>query len=105
VSTGVDALEPEVRSYVDAGETLGMAELVNRLLAHEQRLGAFAHDGLWLDMAWRADHELAQLGPDEIRQTAPNTAAGPSPQQSSAWRPTRRPTTPEAGSCNRWRGL
>ena len=77
VSMGVYALQPEVRSYVDAGETLGMAELVNRLLGHGQRVGAFAHDGLWLDMCRRADYELAQLGLDEISQTAPDTATVP----------------------------
>ena len=75
VSMGIYALQPEVRGYVEAGETLGMAKLVNRLVDRGQRIGAFAHDGLWLDMRRRADYELAQLGLDELGHTSPD--AGP----------------------------
>jgi NDP-sugar pyrophosphorylase family protein len=66
VSMGIYAMQPEVRRYIADGEVLGLPELVNRLLADGLRVGAFPHQGLWLDMRRREDFELAQAGIEEI---------------------------------------
>jgi NDP-sugar pyrophosphorylase family protein len=59
VSMGVYAMQPHVRRYVEPGERLGLAELIGRLLAAGERVGAYGYEGPWLDVRRREDYERA----------------------------------------------
>jgi NDP-mannose synthase len=59
VSMGVYMLEPEVRAYASEGEYLDVPDLILRLIADGQRVGAYRHDGFWLDIGRHEDYERA----------------------------------------------
>jgi NDP-sugar pyrophosphorylase family protein len=66
VSMGIYAMEPVVRDFIDEHEQLGLPELISRVIAGGHRVGAFRHDGVWLDMRRREDYERAQERYDEL---------------------------------------
>jgi NDP-sugar pyrophosphorylase family protein len=59
VSMGVYMLDPIVTSYVPSDEPLDLPDLVLKLLADGKPVGAYAYDGLWLDIGRHDDYELA----------------------------------------------
>jgi NDP-sugar pyrophosphorylase family protein len=66
VSMGIYAVQPDVRDYIADGEHLGFPALVERLIDAERRVGAYEHDGLWLDVRRPDDYEQAATRYDEI---------------------------------------
>jgi NDP-mannose synthase len=66
VSMGIYAVQPEVRDYIADGERLGFPALVERLIEGGRRVGAYEHEGLWLDMRRPDDYEQAAARYDEI---------------------------------------
>lgn len=59
VSMGIYAMEPEVLGYVPDGEPFDFPDLVSALLADGRQVGAFVHEGLWLDIGRHEDYETA----------------------------------------------
>lgn len=68
VNMGIYALDRAALDHVLPGERLELRALVSRILAMGGRVGAFAWDGLWLDMRQRADHEEAESRATEIAE-------------------------------------
>lgn len=59
VSMGVYVLEPEVLRQIPADGAFDFPELVQVLLLAGLPVGAFIHDGLWLDIGRHEDYEQA----------------------------------------------
>ena len=59
VSMGVYVLEPETLASVPADGPFDFPQLVQALLAAGLPVGAFVHDGLWLDIGRHEDYEKA----------------------------------------------
>jgi NDP-sugar pyrophosphorylase family protein len=59
VSMGMYALEPAALEMIPEGEPFDFPELVTALLDAGLRVGAFVHDGLWLDIGRHQDYENA----------------------------------------------
>ena len=59
VSMGIYVMEPEVLDYIPEGEYFDFPDLVQALLAEEQRVGAYVYDGLWFDIGRQEDYERA----------------------------------------------
>jgi NDP-sugar pyrophosphorylase family protein len=59
VSMGVYVLEPEAVEYIPEGSYFDIPDLVQRLLEHEERVGAYTYDGMWFDIGRKDDYELA----------------------------------------------
>jgi NDP-sugar pyrophosphorylase family protein len=63
-----------VREFIADGEHLGFPALVERLIEAGRRVGAYEHDGLWLDMRRPEEYEQAAARYEEI---APFLAGAP----------------------------
>ena len=59
VSMGIYALEPSVLSLIPPDGQFDFPDLVTALLDDGQRVGAFVHEGLWLDIGRHEDYENA----------------------------------------------
>jgi NDP-mannose synthase len=59
VSMGIYAMEPEALNYIDPHGHFDFPDLVQALLADGRPVGAFSHDGLWLDIGRHEDYERA----------------------------------------------
>lgn len=59
VSMGVYVLEPETLDYIPPGGPFDFPHLVQALLKAGLKVGAFVHDGLWLDIGRHEDYEQA----------------------------------------------
>ena len=59
VSMGVYALEPTALSVIPPEGPFDFPDLVHALLERDLPVGAFAHDGLWLDIGRHEDYENA----------------------------------------------
>ena len=59
VSMGIYVLEPSALSEIPAEGPFDFPELVQRLLARGLPVGAFRHDGLWLDIGRHEDYQNA----------------------------------------------
>jgi NDP-mannose synthase len=59
VSMGIYVLEPEVLDFIPEDRYFDFPDLVKRLLAEQIRIGAFAFDGLWLDIGRQEDYDRA----------------------------------------------
>jgi dTDP-glucose pyrophosphorylase len=59
VNGGIYLLEPAVLQHIDRGERLDMTELVQRLIARDQRVVAFPISEYWLDMGRPDDYARA----------------------------------------------
>jgi len=59
VSMGIYALEPSVMSLIPPEGPFDFPELVKALLDEGQPIGAFVHEGLWLDIGRHEDYENA----------------------------------------------
>ena len=59
VSMGIYVLEPEALDYIPKGEYFDFPDLVQALLAEEERVGAYLYDGLWFDIGRQEDYERA----------------------------------------------
>jgi NDP-mannose synthase len=68
VSTGVYMLDPAVLQYVPAGEPSDVPDLIARLLGAGETIGAFEHDGFWLDIGRPQDFQRANREHDEIHR-------------------------------------
>jgi NDP-sugar pyrophosphorylase family protein len=66
VSTGVYAVQPDVREHILAGEHIGLPALVERLTTAGRRVGAFEHDALSVDVRRRDEYEQAIAYYEEI---------------------------------------
>lgn len=78
VSMGVYALDPRALEYLDEGEHLDLPELVLRLLAAGERVGAFLYDGYWLDIGRHEDYEKAI---EEFEKLRPLFLGDPAPTE------------------------
>lgn len=59
VSMGVYVMEPEALEVIPEGRYFDFPDLVQRLLAGGQPVGAFPYDGFWLDLGRHEDYEAA----------------------------------------------
>jgi NDP-sugar pyrophosphorylase family protein len=59
VSMGVYIVDPSVTSYIPPDESIDLPDVVLKLLADGQQVGAYAYDGLWLDIGRHDDYQLA----------------------------------------------
>ena len=59
VSMGIYAMEPDVLGHIPTDEPFDFPALVSELLHAGERVGAFFHDGLWLDIGRHEDYEAA----------------------------------------------
>jgi NDP-sugar pyrophosphorylase family protein len=59
VSMGVYVLEPSALSAIPSDGPFDTPDLVKALLAGGQKVGAFVHEGLWLDIGRQEDYENA----------------------------------------------
>jgi NDP-sugar pyrophosphorylase family protein len=59
VSMGVYIVDPKVRAYVERDERTDLPDVVMRLLEAGEPVGAYAYDGLWLDIGRHDDYQLA----------------------------------------------
>jgi len=59
VSMGIYVLEPSVLSEIPPEGPFDLPDLVKRLLAKDLPVGAFVHEGLWLDIGRHEDYENA----------------------------------------------
>jgi NDP-sugar pyrophosphorylase family protein len=66
VSTGVYAVQPDVREHIPEGEHIGLPALVERLIAAGRRVGAFEHDALSVDVRHRDEYEQAIARYEEL---------------------------------------
>ncbi len=56
---GIYAMEPEVLRYIPDGQPFDFPDLVTALLTDGRQIGAFVHEGLWLDIGRHEDYESA----------------------------------------------
>ena len=59
VSMGIYVMEPAVLDHIPSGQYFDFPDLVRSLLAVEERVGAYLHDGLWFDIGRQEDYERA----------------------------------------------
>ncbi len=59
VSMGIYAVEPAVIDFIPTTDYFDFPDLIQALLAAEQPVGTYAHDGLWFDIGRRDDYEQA----------------------------------------------
>jgi NDP-sugar pyrophosphorylase family protein len=59
VSMGIYVMEPAVLDHIPSGQYFDFPDLVRSLLAAEERVGAYLHDGLWFDIGRQEDYERA----------------------------------------------
>jgi NDP-mannose synthase len=59
VSMGIYVMEPAVLDYIPEDTYFDFPDLVQALLAADERVGAFLHDGLWFDIGRQEDYERA----------------------------------------------
>ncbi len=59
VSMGVYAVEPSALAAIPPDGPFDFPDLVEALLADGKKVGAFVHDGLWLDIGRQEDYENA----------------------------------------------
>jgi mannose-1-phosphate guanylyltransferase len=56
---GIYVMDPDVLRYVPDGKAFDFPDLVTSLLDDGRQVGAFVHDGLWLDIGRHEDYETA----------------------------------------------
>jgi NDP-sugar pyrophosphorylase family protein len=59
VSMGIYVMEPAVLDHIPTGEYFDFPDLVQSLLAADEQVGAYVHDGLWFDIGRQEDYERA----------------------------------------------
>ena len=59
VSMGIYVMEPAVLDHIPSGQYFDFPDLVRSLLAAEEQVGAYMHDGLWFDIGRQEDYERA----------------------------------------------
>ena len=59
VSMGIYVMEPQVLDFIPEGGYFDFPDLVQKLLDAGAPIGAFAYDGMWLDIGRHADYEEA----------------------------------------------
>jgi NDP-sugar pyrophosphorylase family protein len=59
VSMGIYVLEPGALDYIPLGSYFDFPDLVQALLQHDEKVGAYVFDGLWFDIGRRDDYEQA----------------------------------------------
>jgi len=85
VSIGVYVLEPRVVDYIPDGSYFDMPDVVETLIANDERVGTYLFDGFWLDIGRHDDYEYAirefdqiapqLLGAEPLRPATPPRAA------------------------------
>jgi NDP-sugar pyrophosphorylase family protein len=68
VSTGVYAMEPQVRDFIKRGEYLDLPDLVRLLIAAGKPVLTYPFDGSWLDIGRHEDFVEAQTRFEEDRK-------------------------------------
>jgi NDP-mannose synthase len=59
VSMGIYVMEPAVLDHIPSGQYFDFPDLVRSLLAADEQVGAYLHDGLWFDIGRQDDYERA----------------------------------------------
>jgi NDP-sugar pyrophosphorylase family protein len=59
VSMGIYVMEPAVLDHIPSGQYFDFPDLVRSLLAADEQVGAYLHDGLWFDIGRQEDYERA----------------------------------------------
>jgi NDP-mannose synthase len=59
VSMGIYVMEPAVLDHIPSGQYFDFPDLVRSLLAAEEKVGAYLHNGLWFDIGRQEDYERA----------------------------------------------
>jgi NDP-mannose synthase len=59
VSMGVYVMEPDVLGHIPEGEYFDFPDLINALLAANERVGAYTFDGVWFDIGRQEDYARA----------------------------------------------
>jgi mannose-1-phosphate guanylyltransferase len=59
VSMGVYIVDPAVQAHVSRDEPTDLPDVVMRLLDAGQPVGAYAYEGLWLDIGRHDDYQMA----------------------------------------------
>lgn len=67
VSMGIYVFEPRVISYVPRGEYLDFPDLVQKLLAADEKVVGYHFDGYWQDLGRPDDYELAMQDFEKLR--------------------------------------
>jgi NDP-mannose synthase len=71
VSMGVFAVDPHVLQYIPRDQPLDLPELVVKLLAAGEQVGAYRFDGPWFDLGRHDDYNRAQSEFDALRADLP----------------------------------
>ena len=70
VNAGVYLLEPSATRCIPTGERFDMTDLINRLLAHDRRVGCFPIFEYWIDIGQHDDFQQAQRDATQLRWAA-----------------------------------
>ncbi|MEQ8659906.1 MAG: sugar phosphate nucleotidyltransferase [Gammaproteobacteria bacterium] len=68
VSMGVYVMEPAALTLIPRGQRFDLPDLVNAMLAADQRVHTFLHHGYWLDIGRPDDYQRAQEDFPALRQ-------------------------------------
>ncbi len=60
VNAGIYLLEPDVYNFIPQNSHFNMTDLIDRLIAHGEKVGSFPLREYWLDIGQRADYDKAQ---------------------------------------------
>jgi NDP-sugar pyrophosphorylase family protein len=71
VSMGIFAVDPHVLQYIPRGQRLDFPELVVKLLAAGEQVGAYRFEGPWFDLGRRDDYDCAQSEFEGLRPELP----------------------------------
>ena len=60
VSMGVYCMEPDIIEYIPKGIPFGFDDLMHAMLANDDPVEVFRHDGMWMDIGRPEDFQMAQ---------------------------------------------
>lgn len=60
VSMGIYCMEPEILDFIPRYVPFGFDDLMHTLIAHDQTVSVYQHDGIWIDIGRAEDFERAQ---------------------------------------------
>jgi NDP-mannose synthase len=91
VSMGIYVMEPDVLDYIPKDGYFDFPDLVQALLAAEERVGAYLYDGLWFDIGRQEDYERAISAWDgydhlDLQEALSSNGAGASRRNGSVTR-------------------
>jgi NDP-mannose synthase len=86
VSMGIYVMEPEILDHVPVATRFDFPDLVQALLSHGERVGAYRYSGIWFDIGRADDYEraVAAWADNGIVSSAPHVNASSTPRQATA---------------------